>query len=1348
MSRVLTRILILYCSVSYLIPIIINTPRVGKKMWFYLGKNPYSSFRKKKLLSDLQKKQPDLKNFLCHTVYFVEGKQLSEHEQQRLIKIVDPEAKLWTPENEHWLWITPRFGTLSPWSSKATDILNVCGLNNVTRIEHGLVYQFAPELSKDQILSLLPSIYDKMTQSYTFNFQDLSQLFSSEPPKSSFDINVLSTGKTALQEANTRYGLALTPKEIDYLVEQYQQLGRNPTISELMMFGQINSEHCRHKIFNADWIVNNVPEQHSLFSMIRNTYQAMSQDVLSAYKDNAAVLAGHQTEHFFIEGASSQYRYHLEPVNMVIKVETHNHPTAISPFEGAATGAGGEIRDEGATGIGAKPKAGLTGFSVSNLEIPLLPQPWEKSVGYPSHIATALDIMLQGPIGAASFNNEFGRPNLVGYFRTFEKVDSFIGTEINAVGYHKPIMIAGGLGQIRTGAIAKNHLPLGAKLVVLGGPAMLIGLGGGAASSLSAGTSHQDLDFASVQRSNPEIERRAQEVINACWSLGDANPILSIHDVGAGGLSNALSELVHDSNRGALFNLRAIHSADTSLSAMEIWCNEAQERYVLAIHKDSLASFEKIAKRERCPFAVVGEVNDSEILEVYDDHFKEYSVKVPLKLLFGEASKMKREISFNNASTDPDHLRIESDIQAPLFDKDNRQGILSLHDLAVRVLQLPSVADKSFLITISDRSVTGLVVRDQMVGPWQVPVADVAVTASGYTSETGEAIAVGERSPIALVDAAASARMAVGEAITNIMAADVAEMSDIKLSANWMAALGQEQEDVNLFKAVKAVGLELCPALGICIPVGKDSLSMQTKWRAEEINYNVAAPLSLVISAFAPVVDIRKTLTPELINVPSKLLLIDLGQGKNRMAGSAAMQVCDRIGETPPDLDDPELLKNFFKAIKELRNNNLLLAYHDRSDGGLFTTICEMSFASHLGVSLEMQSLVASSQAKSRDPSPINVLFNEELGAVIQISSVELETVMATLKKCNLADYVHVIGELNDSDKIEISMDGEVMFEQPRTMLHRMWSQTSYHLQALRDNPACAIQEYDGLLDQNNPGLNAQLSFENPITFPAVLTTQPKIAILRDQGVNGHYEMAAAFDRVGFVPIDIHMTDIINGNIDLKDFQGLVACGGFSYGDVLGAGRGWANSILFNERARDQFENFFNQSNIFVLGVCNGCQMLSHLKELIPGAGHWPTFIRNNSEQFEARLSLVKVRPSPSLFFQGMEDSIIPIIVSHGEGQVNFNSADLKKAVLDLNRVPLQYVNNYGDVTEQYPANPNGSFQGITALTNDDGRFTIMMPHPERCFRTVQFSWYPKDWHQEYSPWIKFFDNARRWLQN
>lgn len=1296
-------------------------------MLFYEGKSAFSSFRLHKLIRKIQHIVPIITDIYANYIYFINGSELKNSEQTELIQIIDPQSRPWNLGAKHPLiFVTPRFGTISPWSSKATDILHVCGFHVVHRIERGIVYQvvLAEEAGTEPtslLLPILPLLHDRMVETCSLTLTELTNLFRENKVKPIQAIEFDRTlGRQALANKNQELGLALSERERDYLFDHYLQLGKNPTETELMMFGQINSEHCRHKIFNARWTIDGKAEPHSLFSMIKNTYAVQSEGVLSAYKDNGAVLLGHRTDVFFPDFQTKIYQHHHEPCHIIIKVETHNHPTAIAPFEGAATGAGGEIRDEGATGRGGKPKAGLVGFTVSNLNIPQLPQPWEKSVGYPSHIATALDIMLQGPIGAASFNNEFGRPSICGYFRTFEMFERSSQQTAVIRGYHKPIMIAGGMGQIRQSALKKDTLPTGAKLIVLGGPAMLIGLGGGTASSLSAGESTEALDFASVQRSNPEMERRCQEVINSCFWLGDHNPIITIHDVGAGGLSNALPELVHDSQKGAIIHLSAIPTADSSLNATELWSNEAQERYVLAIRSSDLPLFEAIADRERCPFAVLGEVAAEETIKLLDQE-NQTPVDLPLSFLFGEAGAIEKHVTKSHKKQ-LDSISIH----------------LSLNELIQRVLQLPAVADKSFLITIGDRTVTGLVARDQMVGPWQVPVADVGVTASGYNTHQGEAMAMGERSPVALIDACASVRLAIGEAITNLMAADVQKLSDIKLSANWMASVNHDQEDSLLFEAVKQVGMELCPKLGITIPVGKDSLSMQMKWRQDDYQYQVVSPLSLIISAFSPVADVRKTLTPLLVNQPnSELLLVDLGFGKNRLGGSALAQVINQLGNEAADLDDSTRLIRFFNAIKSLRDEGLLLAYHDRSDGGLLATICEMSFASHLGISLEVAAL---------GEDYIAALFNEELGGVIQYAKENKQRVEQILLNEQLTDCAHVIGTINHQDHLIIQHKGEVLFEESRILLHRHWSETSYQLKSLRDNPTCALQEYDCLLDPNNPGLQARLTFNLPETSPAVVGTRPKVAILREQGVNGQLEMAAAFDRAGFQAIDVHMTDILTDKVNLTSFQGLVACGGFSYGDVFGAGRGWANSILYNDKAREQFSRFFNLPSVFVLGVCNGCQMLAQLKELIPGASAWPQFIRNTSEQFEARLSLVKINPSQSIFFKGMEESVLPIAVSHGEGQAVFESEHQLQQAIDNQLVTLQFVDNYGKVTERYPANPNGSPFGITALTNQDGRFTIMMPHAERVFRTMQLSWHPNQW-QENSPWFQLFVNARNWLR-
>jgi phosphoribosylformylglycinamidine synthase len=1294
-------------------------------MLIYQGKSPFSSFRYNKLLLHIQKQVPSLLEFSVNYLYFIALENISEQESQKLIKIIDPDATIWQEDIlDSSIFVIPRFGTISPWSSKATDILHACGLIELSRIERGKLYQFKFSSRDVDFGAILPFIHDQMVETCCFQVASLNKIFAHHPPTLNEVIPFLEKGIAAINEANMRLGLMLSAKDVQYLNEKYTQIQKNPTAAELMMFAQVNSEHCRHKIFKAQWTINHEQQTKSLFDMICHTYQVNNEGVISAYKDNSAIINGHPTNHFFINGHEHFYSYDFQPAHMVIKVETHNHPTAIAPFEGAATGAGGEIRDEGATGTGAKPKAGLCGFSVSNLHIPKLEQPWETAIGYPKHIATSLDILLQGPIGAASFNNEFGRPTICGYFRTFEFNQFAKDTTVLIRGYHKPIMLAGGLGHISPKAVQKKPLPVGAKLIILGGPAMLIGLGGGAASSMYSGGSCTELDFASVQRSNPEMQRRCQEVINACWSQGDQNPILSIHDVGAGGLSNAFPELVHDSERGALFELLAIPTADTSLNAMQIWCNEAQERYVLAIHPANLALFEQIANRERCPYAIVGEVNDSKIIRLHDALQQNDPVDLPLEVLFGEASKLRKEIMISEDQRPSKALNISISLQACIE----------------MVLQLPCVASKNFLVTIADRSVGGLIARDQMIGPWQVPVSDVGVTASGYQAYTGEAMAIGERTPVALLNARASARMAVAEAITNLIAADVQNLSDIKLSANWMAAANHPSEERYLYEAVQAIGMELCPALGICIPVGKDSLSMQMKWRENKVEFNVVSPLSLIISAFAPINDIRKTLTPYLeTHEPTELLLIDLGGGKNRLGASALAQVTRQLGAIAPDLDDPALLINFFNAIKLLRDKQLILAYHDRSDGGALACFCEMAFASHTGLTIRLDAL---------GDDPLSALFNEELGAIIQYRSANKAAVNQILEQTGLLDNSHPIGFPNDQDEIQLLNHDTIIYRQNRKQLQRIWFETSYHLQSLRDNPICALQEYDSLLNAEDPGLNARLSFEIPDMPPMIVGTRPKIAILREQGVNGHMEMAAAFDRAGFHAVDVHMTDLISDQIDLKHFQGLAVCGGFSYGDVFGAGRGWANSILYNEKAREQLVTFFNLPSSFVLGICNGCQMLSHLKELIPGASDWPLFVRNTSEQFEARLSLVKIMKSPSIFFSGMEESILPIIVSHGEGKAEFNTHDALQKVQQEQLIPLHYVDHFGHITETYPFNPNGSSFGIAAVTNKDGRFTIMMPHAERLFRTVQFSWYPREWQKENSPWFQLFVNARKWLKN
>jgi phosphoribosylformylglycinamidine synthase len=1037
-------------------------------------------------------------------------------------------------------------------------------------------------------------------------------------------------------------------------------------------------------------------------------------------------MTGFPAGRFFPDPADGEYRYHPEDVHILMKVETHNHPTAISPFPGAATGSGGEIRDEGATGRGAKPKAGLCGFSVSNLRIPDFIQPWERDYGKPGRIVSALDIMLDGPIGAAAFNNEFGRPNLAGYFRAFEED----GPDGQRRGYHKPIMIAGGLGNIRAPHVHKAELPPGTAIVVLGGPAMLIGLGGGAASSMAAGSSHEDLDFASVQRGNPEMQRRAQEVIDRCVALGASNPILSIHDVGAGGLSNAVPEIVHGAERGGMFELRAVPNDDPGMTPMQIWCNEAQERYVLAIAAEGLATFEALCERERCPYAVIGVATSEPELTVTDRQFNNRPVDLPMNVLFGKPPKMLRDVT--------DHS-----VEAPsLLVGEGWCGGVSLTDAVARVLRFPAVADKSFLVTIGDRTVTGLVCRDQMVGPWQVPVSDVAVTTTSFDVYTGETMAMGERTPLAVLNAPASGRMAVGEAITNIAAARIEKLGDVKLSANWMAAAGHPGEDARLYDTVKVVGMELCPALGVAIPVGKDSLSMKTVWEAKGARKSVVAPLSLIVSAFAPVQDARRTLTPQLRTDrgDTDLILLDLGRGKNRLGGSAVAQVYNQWGDVVPDVDSPADLKAFFAVIQELNAAGRLLAYHDRSDGGLLATLAEMMFAGGCGVTVLLDDLDGEG--------PLAALFAEELGAVLQVRASDRQAALAQLAAAGLGECSHVIGAPNAEDRLMVRHAGEVVFTASRAELRRLWSETSYRLQTLRDHPDCAREAFAAACDPADPGLNVRLTF-NPaedIAAPFLAEgARPRIAILREQGVNGQVEMAAAFDRAGFAAVDVHMSDLIGGRVSLADFHGIAACGGFSYGDVLGAGEGWAKSILFNPRARDEFAAFFARLDSFGLGVCNGCQMLSNLHELIAGTELWPRFVRNRVEQFEARLSLVEVLPSPSLFLRGMEGSRLPIAVAHGEGRAEFRDENGPDAALVAGLVTLRFVDHFGRPAETYPANPNGSPGGITGLCSRDGRFTILMPHPERVFRTVQYSWHPDGWGED-GPWLRLFRNARRWL--
>jgi phosphoribosylformylglycinamidine synthase len=1245
--------------------------------------------------------------------YFVDVENPLDYQQQRSLRSLLSDAELANCSDldfQQGFLVVPRLGTISSWSSKATDIAHNCALSQIKRIERGVFYT-VNGLEKSRMMA---HCHDPLTESLLTQTNQLEDLFSQVPPKPLQTFDLLAGGLPELQRINTQLGLSLSEIECQHLLQLYAGLQRNPTAAELMMFAQVNSEHCRHKIFNALWTIDGVKRTKSLFSMIKNTQQQHPDNALVAYSDNAAVLVGHQANHFFPSGDTNLYQSTEMNYGIVLKVETHNHPTAIAPFPGAATGSGGEIRDEAATGRGGRAKAGLCGFSVSNLQIPNLPQPWECTIPTAPHLSSALDIMLQGPIGAASFNNEFGRPNLCGYFRTLlmpEFGSSDAAVNYSYRGYHKPIMIAGGIGQITADQTHKQVVPLGAPIVVLGGPAFAIGLGGGSASSRASSNSTESLDFASVQRSNPEMQRRAQEVINACWLRGAKdNPILSIHDVGAGGLSNALPEIIHDAQRGAVFQLRAVPLADPSLSPLEIWCNESQERYVLALDKQHLDWFEAVCQRERCPYAVLGYANDSGELVVADALHDQHAVDLPLSALFEKMPALA--------------------CHSPLFSANavefNATDI-TLEEAALRVLQLPSVADKSFLITIGDRSVGGLVARDQMVGPWQVPVADVAVTMSDFTGYSGEAMAMGERPMIALIDPAASARMAVAEALTNITAARVDSLSSISLSANWMGAPLHGAEGDALYQAVEAIGMELCPALGISIPVGKDSLSMQTAWHSEDQRYQVTSPLSLVITAAGAVADVRDTLTPLLVDdEDTEIVFIDLAAGSAALGATALAQVYQQLGSRAADVRDVGFLKRFYTAMTELKQQQLLLAYHDRSDGGLFAALCEMMFAGHVGLTIDITAL---------QPDPLACLFNEELGVVLQYKTVNAAQVNAVFSEYGLSDSVYVLGEINKQDQLEITQQGKVIYNESRIKLQRTWSATSFHLRSLRDNPASARQEYDLLLDDQNRGLTPALTFDLPaLPVVNINTAKPKVAILREQGVNGQLEMAAAFYAAGFDVVDVHMQDLLAGKT-LDEFQGLAACGGFSYGDVLGAGSGWAQTILHNAGLKNSFEQFFHRDNTFTLGVCNGCQMLSQLTTLIPGADHWPRFLLNESHQYEARLVQVRIEQSSSVLLQGMQGSVLPVVVSHGEGRAVYS--DLAEASV----APMSYVDSDHQVTAKYPQNPNGSELSAAGAVSVDGRVTIMMPHPERVFRAEQLSWCPDGW--AVSPWVQCFINAK-----
>ncbi len=1253
--------------------------------------------------------------------------------------------------------VMPRLGTVSPWASKATDIARNCGvvLHRVERVTEfhlklkGGLLSAAKPLSADERSALAALLHDRMTESVAAERAAAAHLFDAVDAPPLVHVDVLGVGRTALVQANVEFGLALSDDEIDYLVDAFKALGRNPSDVELMMFAQANSEHCRHKIFNARFTINGAAMPHTLFGMIRNTEAVSPQHSIVAYSDNASVMQGGPVQRWLPQGFTNAPLYgpRDEVAHVLMKVETHNHPTAISPFPGASTGAGGEIRDEGAVGRGARPKAGLTGFSVSNLHLPQTSEPWEQSpIGKPEHIASALQIMVEGPLGGAAFNNEFGRPNLCGYFRVFEQTVAGVRR-----GYHKPIMIAGGLGQISAANTHKRPFGAGTLLVQLGGPGMRIGVGGGAASSMAAGSNAQALDFDSVQRGNPEIQRRAQEVINHCTALGVRSPILAIHDVGAGGISNAFPELVDGAGQGAVFDLRRVPLEESGLAPKDIWCNESQERYVLAVNPDLMPLFEQMCQRERCPFAVVGVATAARDLVVEDgpgvDGKRQRVIDMPMEVLLGKPPRVHREVQRVARQGTPLALT----------------GV-KLEQVALDVLRHPTVASKRFLITIGDRTVGGLSHRDPMVGPWQVPVADCAVTLADFVGFRGEAMSLGERTPLAALNAPASGRMAVGEAITNLLAAPIA-LDRVKLSANWMAACGEPGEDAALYDTVHAIGMELCPALGIGIPVGKDSLSMRTRWGEGDAAKQVTAPVSLIVTAFATLDDVRGTLTPQLQAGDSTLVLVDLGAGRRRLGGSMLAQVLGQFGDEVPDLDDPQALKSLVGAVNELRGQGRLLAYHDRSDGGLWASVCEMAFAGHLGVSLNVDILVtegdgivdsraevgdtknwASQVGERRNELTLAALFNEELGAVLQLRSAERDQVMATLRKHGLSRHAHVIGKTNPRGVMEVWRDAKLQFTAPLQALHQQWDDVSWRINRLRDNPACADAEHAAAGAPDDPGLHLHLSFDATIDVAAPFvaaarSARPAVAILREQGVNSHVEMSHVMARAGFDTFDVHMSDLQSGRARLDQFQGLVACGGFSYGDTLGAGEGWARSILFNPALAEAFAAFFNRRDSFALGVCNGCQMMAALSAIIPGAQDWPRFTRNASQQFEARLSLVEVLDSPSLFFTGMAGSRIPIAVAHGEGRADFSQRG------DATRVQraMRFVDHHGSATEAYPANPNGSPEGLTAVTTADGRFTALMPHPERVSRNVQMSWSGGD-VTALSPWARMFSNARRWV--
>ena len=1276
---------------------------------FHSGIQALRKFKVNTLNEKIKTLIPDINLIGTEYIHFIDSdKDLSPSNKKTLYKLLNYAPEIDLENSKFRVTISPRIGTISPWSSKASDICKLCGLSIVSRLERGINYHFDRLINDQELVTILELVMDKMTESHLEDINDSDLLFNEFKPNEFNSIDILSHGKSAIIQANTELGLALSEREINYLFESFIAIERNPRDIELMMFAQANSEHCRHKIFNADWTIDSEKQAISLFGMIKNTYKQNPEGLLSVYSDNSAVMNGYDSN-YFEANEKGVYHTSIAEKAVLMKVETHNHPTAIAPDPGAATGSGGEIRDEGATGRGSKPKAGLCGFSVSNLKLPNSIQPWEIDYSKPSQIASALEIMIDAPIGAASFNNEFGRPNTCGYFRTYEQKTK----NDDVRGYHKPIMLAGGIGNIKKNHVEKGLISDGDKIIVLGGPAMLIGLGGGAASSIGSGDQNESLDFASVQRANPEMQRRAQEVISACTNLGDNNPIVSIHDIGAGGLSNGIPELVNDSKKGAKLQLRSIPNDEFKMSPLEIWCNESQERYVIAIKEQSITLFDEICLKERAPYAVLGSATEDRHLLLEDSHFNNKPIDLEMSLLFGSSPKTHKDVK-----------------SLPNIENEFNLNNIELEDAISRLLNLPTIASKNFLITIADRTVTGLIARDQMIGPWQVPVADCAISLSDFDGYQGEAMSIGEKTPISLINSASAARMSVGEALTNLLSAYIEDISHINLSANWMCASGHPGEDAKLYEAVKSIGMELCPQLGLTIPVGKDSMSMKSSWRENDKDKSVTAPLSLIISAFAKTPDARLQITP-LLNrgLNSELFLVDLGLGKNRMGGSSLAQVFNQIGNTAPDLDDPDLFAKFFSMMNSLNQKNLINAFHDRSDGGAFISLLEMAFASQCGLDIRVSDLFTD-------------LFNEELGCIIQVNDNNKMTVLNELSKIGLKEHTKSIAKINTIDEIVIYNDDVKVFQSKRKNLQRIWSSTSYQISKLRDNPECAESENLELSKTSN-GLKVSTSYDiNEIISAPYLNrnVRPKIAILREQGINGHIEMAAAFSKAGFEASDVHMSQILSGEISLSKFKGLAACGGFSYGDVLGAGRGWANSILLNQRAKDEFSNYFLRHDSFTLGVCNGCQMISNLREIIPGTEDWPSFERNTSEQFEARFTGVKINHSKSIMFEGMQGSIMPIAIAHGEGKATFKSNS------PVNNISMQYVDHSGKPSHTYPHNPNGSQNAAAAICDETGRITIMMPHPERVFRAIQNSWHPNDW-QERSPWMRMFENAREWIK-